>query len=319
MVFDEIRKLIDNAVTVALLPHVNADGDATGSCFALASALRKMGKTVDVIFEEYPRMSEVVCGEYKLAGDGDTEDYDLVFAIDCGDLERLGRRAELFKGKTACIDHHNTDGKFGGVNFTDPTASATGEIIFGFIKYLDESLFDVYIAECLHMAIAADSGCFKYSNTTAKTHLIAASLHEIGGDFAEINREIFDTVSLKKLKIQSEAARDLEMYRDGRVALYYLSLDRFCELELSLGDVDFISNLLKNIEGVSVGAFIREKEPGLCKVSLRTDEMADASVIAKGFGGGGHNRAAGFTLCGEQEEVKKAVVEAILSELGEDI
>ena len=167
------------------------------------------------------------------------------------------------------------------------------------------------------MAISADSGCFKYENTSARTHRIAAELIEIGGDFARINREIFDTVSLKKLKIQGEAVEELRMFSGGRFAMYYLSLERYNELELSLGDVDFVSNVLKNIEGVSVGAFIREKEPGLCKVSLRTDETVDASVIAKKFGGGGHNRAAGFAVSGDRCAVEKAVSDVILSELGE--
>lgn len=311
--FDKIKALINDSERIALLPHINADGDATGSCFALASALRKMGKYVDVIFEEFPHLTKILDGEY-VVFDGEEKKYDAVFAIDCGDMGRLGRRNVLFKGRTACIDHHKTDGTFGDINHTEPDSSATGEIIYCLIKYIDPKLFDSQIAEYLHMAISADSGCFKYSNTSERTHLIAAELIKIGGNFARINQELFDTVSLKKLKIQSEAVNEMRVFGNGRVALYMLSYERFSELGLSLEDVDYISNLLKNIEGVSAGVFIREREDGVYKVSLRTDESIDASVVAKSFGGGGHDRAAGFSLSGDADEVIKRVSDAVVKE-----
>ena len=102
--FDKIKKLKEGCGSFALLPHVNADGDATGSCFALATALRKLGKTVDVIFDEFPRLTKIIDGEYRVYG-GEDLSFDAVFAIDCGDIERLGTRACLFKGKTVCIDY----------------------------------------------------------------------------------------------------------------------------------------------------------------------------------------------------------------------
>ena len=315
--FDKIKALIEASDTIALLPHVNVDGDAFGSCNAFANFLRKMGKSVDVVLEEETHLLKILDADC-LVFDGFEKNYDAVFAIDCAGLDRLGKRAVLYKGKTACIDHHKTDGSFGDINHTESDSAATGEIIYCLMKYIDDSLIDTSIAEFIHMAIVSDSGCFKYSNTSERTHRIAGELLRFDGRFSVINRELFDTVSLKKLKIQSEAVNEMKITDDGKIAFYCLSYDRFCELGLSLGDVDFISNILKNIEGVSVGAFLREKEYGLYKVSLRTDESVDASVVAKAFDGGGHDRAAGFSVSGDLSEITERILDKIYS-VREDI
>lgn len=306
--FEKIKSAFCKAESIVLIPHTNADGDATGSCFALAMFLEKYGKTVDVVFEEFPRLTKIIPYEYKVF-DGRIKKYDLAVAVDCADLGRMGERAELFCGSTLCIDHHKTNGSIADINYVEPDSAATGELIFELISHLAPNAFDTRIAEALYMAISADTGCFKYSNVTARTHRIAEKLYEIGGRFAEINRLLYDTVPIKKLKFQSGVIDSTEFFCDDRIALYYLSYSAYKEKQLTLGDVEFVSSMLKTIEGVSVGVFIHEREEGVCKVSLRSDETLDAAAVASALGGGGHSRAAGFTA----QESGRELIEKLIN------
>lgn len=312
--FEKIKSVFDNAESIVLIPHTNADGDATGSCFALAMFLKKLGKNVDTVFEEFPRLTSIVPYEYKIY-DGLPKKYDLSVAVDCADTGRMGKRAELFCGSTVCIDHHKTNGNIADINYVEPGSAATGELIFELISAIAPDVLDTRIAEALYMAISADTGCFKYSNVTAHTHMIAEKLYQIGGRFAEINRLLYDTVPIKKLRFQASVAENVEFFCKNRVAVYYLSYKDYTEKQLTLGDVEFVSSMLKTIEGVSVGAFIHEREEGICKVSLRSDESADAAAIAAEFGGGGHSRAAGFNAEGGGKELIKRIVNSIANNL----
>lgn len=307
---NDIKKAFEKAENIVLIPHMNADGDATGSCFALSEFLKKFKKKVSVIFEEYPWLTSVVQCEYDIYN-GDNGDYDLAVAVDCADIGRMGQRAALFKGNTICIDHHKTNGSIADINYVEADSAATGELVFEIINYIAPGFMDKKIAECLYMAISADTGCFKYSNVTSRTHKIVSALYKTGGEFAVINRKLFDTVPLKKMKFQSKIADGIEFYADGKIGLYYLSHEMFAAMELTLGDVEFVSGLIKTIEGVGVGVFIHERLPEEYKVSLRSDESADVSEIASVFGGGGHARAAGFMISGCADNVKDNIVNTI--------
>lgn len=313
-IFESIKATIDASQSIVLIPHINADGDATGSCFALAMFLKRLGKSVDVVFEEFPRLSSIVYHDF-IVYDGEKRDYDLSVAVDCGDMGRMGSRAELFCGKTICIDHHKTNGNIGDINYVEPQSSSTGELIFELISHISPELLDRATAEAIYMAISADTGCFKYSNVSERTHKIAARLYEIGGDFSEINRKLFDTVPIRKMRFQADAVNAIEFYCENRVAMYYLSYEEYKERELTLGDVEFISSMLKTVEGVSVGVFIHEREPGEYKVSLRSDDALDSSVVASSFGGGGHSRAAGFSAEGNALELVESIIASIKSNL----
>lgn len=308
--FEKIKSAFDKAENIVLIPHTNADGDATGSCFALAMFLEKFGKKVDVVFEEFPRLTKIIPYDYKVF-DGSMKNYDLAVAVDCADLGRMGSRAELFCGSTVCIDHHKTNGSIADINYVEPESAATGELIFELISAVAPNMLDTRIAEALYMAISADTGCFKYSNVTVRTHRIAEKLYEIGGRFAEINRLLYDTVPIKKLKFQASVVNDIEFYCKNRIAVYYLSYKDYTEKQLTLGDVEFVSSMIKTIEGVNIGVFIHEREEGMCKISLRSDESLDAAAVAAVFGGGGHSRAAGFTADGAGKGLIEKVVNSI--------
>ena len=311
---DQIAKLIAASDNIAILPHVAADGDALGSSLALAQAISGLGKKAVVFLEE-----DIPYSYCFLPGNGLSElyakmtgHYDAVLAIDCGDLGRLGRRKELFDSTemTANIDHHPTNTGFAKYNYIDTASSATGEIIYKLIELLGQKP-GKDIATCLYVAIATDTGCFRYSNATPLTHLIAAELIKSGVDVADVSQKVFDTSSYEKVKLTGEAIHTLEVYENGKIAIMTLSSELFKKTGAKDEDCDGIINTARNIRGVEVAAMLRQLDNGEIKVNLRSNYMVDVSAIASKYSGGGHKKAAGYTIGGTLEQVKSTLLDEI--------
>ncbi len=316
----KIIKLISEAGGVAIFPHVSADGDAIGSALALALALKNAGKQVIVYLEEEIPAAYSFLPGTELAGfaieDVRDMDMDVNVALDTGDVGRLGTRAEMFF-KAPCtvnIDHHVTNTRFAHLNFVDETSAATGEIIFLLLKKLKLEL-DKNIAECLYTAISTDTGGFKYGNTTAGTHKIAAELLSTGIDIAGLSQRIFDNTTFSKLKLTKRAIEALELYEDSKLAVTVLSLEDIRAAGAKDEDCDGIVNLGRSIEGVEVSILVKEKNSEEVRINLRSKTYVDVSEIAASFGGGGHKRAAGCTVKGSLEEVKKKLIDAVKKNL----
>lgn len=308
---NKIANVIAVSDNIAILPHVAADGDALGSSFALALALSGFGKKVSVFLEEDipyiysflpgSRLSEVYT---KMTGH-----YDTVLALDCGDLGRLGNRKEIFDsaGMTVNIDHHPTNTGFAIHNYLDTGSSATAEIIYRLLEILGVKT-GKEIATCLYVAIATDTGCFRYSNTTPLTHIISAELIKSGVDVADVSEKVFDTSSYEKVKLTGEAIRSLELYEDGKIAMMAVSNELIKKTGAKEEDCDGIINTARNIRGVIVAAMLREWEKGDVKVNLRSNSQVDVSAIASMYSGGGHKKAAGYTTSGTLEQAKNKLL-----------
>lgn len=176
--FEHIKEAIEKSNEILILPHKNADGDCLGSSYALKLALLSLGKKAEVILEpgeDNERICKILYGTEKC----DVQNSDLVIAVDCGDLERIGTRGEIFLNcdETISIDHHKTNTKYAKYNLVDSCASAAGELIYELIGVLGATVTKE-IASDLYAAIASDSGRFSYSNTTPKTMRIGADLIE---------------------------------------------------------------------------------------------------------------------------------------------
>lgn len=311
-----MKQLLDwitEAQKIALLPHLHADGDALGSCYALAELIKQLGKTPFVILEEQPQARfEYLAGEYEVYAEQSVE-YDLVIAVDCSDMSRLGKRADLYQGKTACIDHHITNQPIGQLSYVDSTAAATAELVYELCCVA--GVMNQTIGTCIYTALSTDSGSFRYSNTTPRTMRIAAALMELGVDTALINRKLYEQVSMGSMRFQAECVSNMELFSSGKIAVTHLTADRSEALELTSNDTDGGGSLMLSLAGVSVGAFFHERERGSFKVSLRSDEAVDVAQIASFFGGGGHVRAAGYTttkpLCDGVAELVKKIQEQL--------
>ncbi len=298
-----LKKIINKITAsnrIAVISHVSPDGDAVGSSLALAIALRNSGRTVDVYLEDgVPNVYSFLTASDTVLSQWIGKEYDAVIALDTGDIDRLGKCVQVFNSTTSRIniDHHITNTSFGDYNYIDAKASSAGEIVYNLIGMLGLGI-NKEIAECLYVAIATDTGGFRYGNTTSKSMQAAAELltHDI--DVSGISRRVFELVTEKKVRLLGNAIGTLEISSGGRLALMYLSNQDKERLGAAAEDFDGIVNIARNIAGVEAAAFLVEIQPMEIKVNFRSNTYVDVSTIAVKHGGGGHKRAAGCTIIG---------------------
>lgn len=307
-------KKIKKAKKIAIFNHENPDGDALGSAFGLKLILNSLSKEAEVFLREGDDRSK----EFRLIkgiekSDLTIEECDLKIAVDCADLRRLGNLKEKFLGNTAAIDHHVTHVKFADATWVVADAPATGEIIFDLAKKLRATITEE-IAHNLYIAISCDTGNFKYSSTTPKTHRTAAMLLEKGVDVGKISKEIFDTKSFEYLNAYKQGIDKLEIFSDGKIAMLTITDAEFAEMGVDEVMIDGIVNLPRTVEGVEVGIYIRQRGEEF-KVSLRSNGEVDVSKIAEAFDGGGHKKASGFLVKEPLDKAKKDIISEIEKQL----
>lgn len=295
-----------------MLPHVNADGDAIGSCLALREIIISLGGRATVLLEENLHDTlEFLNGETEVYSGDSGKIYDFAAAVDCGDLNRLGERAEIFTGaaSTICIDHHATNpGNFAEFEYIDGNAAATAEIIFDIAKKAKVKM-NMALAGYIYTAIVTDTGGFRYSNTTAKTMNIAAELLSFGVDGADICTKVFENKKYAQFKIEAKAINTAEFYHNKTVAMVLITEDMLKEAEADYGDADAVSGILRGIEGVLVAVVIKEKD-GKSKISMRSKNV-DISELCREMGGGGHKYAAGAEMDKTPLESREMVLDLI--------
>lgn len=301
---------------ILIISHTSPDGDTLGCAFALYYALTQTGKRVKIrCSDDLPvRFSYL----YKDYIDNDfTPEY--IVAVDLASLQLLGERLFEYADKIdVCIDHHPSNGLYAKSTFLNHYAAATCEMIYEILTVLSTN-FTKMIANCLYTGIATDSGCFKYSNTTSKTHAIAAKLLDYGAEYDEINRFLFDTKSRSRIAIEQKVLNNIEFYFHDKVALVVITQKMIEESHADESELDGVSALPRTIEGVILGITIREKPNGDHKVSVRTSGEIDASGFCQVFGGGGHSRAAGCLLKCDLENAKAQILDAITPFIKENI
>ncbi len=293
-----LKKAILDSEKIYLFPHVNPDGDAMGASVALYLALRKLGKKPEIILEENsPANFKFLDKDYSRMDYDSIESADLSIAIDNGDPNRFPERKELFfkAAVTACLDHHRTSKDIFDISIIVPSAAATGELVYELIKELEVEL-DVEIAEAIYTAILTDTGCFCYSNVTSHIHGIAAELMEVGARNNYVYRMVYETQPLYKVKLRSMAAESIELFADGKCAICHVKKRWLDELGAQKGDTDGIIEIARSVAGVKLAAFLREEDDEQIKVSMRVSDEGNVAQIAEKYGGGGHKKAAGFTL-----------------------
>jgi phosphoesterase RecJ-like protein len=314
MIENDIISMIRDAEKIAILPHISIDGDALGSSIALAMALKKAGNEPTVLLEEeIPLSYKFLPGtEHVEIYGGNPGSFDLVIALDTGDVERLGKRIKIFNSANATvnIDHHATNTRFAELNLVKTTASAVGEIIYQTIRLMGLDI-DKDIALCLYVAIATDTGGFRYSNTTPLTHQIVADLINNGVDVAEISQIIFETLTLSKVKLTGMALDTLEILENGKVAFMTVTDEMLKNASAKEEECDGIVNLGRNIREVEVAVLMRQKMDNEYKINFRSKNYVDVSIIANRHSGGGHKMAAGCTMKGNMAQIKEMLLKEI--------
>jgi len=320
--FEEIGRAFREHQRFAILSHVRPDGDALGSQLALALSLKQLGKDVrvwneDGMLEKYSFLARAQLLTKPPSG---PEDVDVAIALDTAIQNRLGTAFQAIRTAKIWIniDHHPSNPGYGDLVYVDPTAPATGQILFELIK--SERLpFDHAIAENLYVAISTDTGSFQYPNTTARTFEIAAELVRAGVDVGRINQQVFENYPRRRVELLRELLRTMRFEGGGRVASFSLSLRTAAELGVLPEDNEGLIDHLRAIRGVIVAVFFEELTDGKVRVSMRSkSEKTDVCAICQKFGGGGHTLAAGARVRGSLGEVEQKILEAICNVVGCD-
>lgn len=302
--------------TFSIVPHINPDSDAMGSCYAVKYALESMGKRATVYtVEKLPKHLEFLSGEYNVFDK--VEQHDVCLCIDCGDIGRVGERKALMDlAKISInIDHHYANSCFADMNYVDASACSSGEICYELINILGTEI----TKECafyLYSAMCADTGGFRFSNTTPKALRIAADLLECGIDVAKINKLLFDTQSYDQMRLKGEIAKEVALYQDGLVAVACVTKNMLSQYGIAEKEIDNIVDIARSVEGVEVAVSIKEGSK-LVKVSLRSNEYIDVSKIAEKFGGGGHVRASGFVMSEDYKTAKEKIIDEVIKTVKE--
>lgn len=295
----------------AILSHRRPDGDTIGSTAALCRILRNLGKTAHIL-----ENSEVTA-RYQWLHEGltkpEAEPGDILVTVDVASPQMLLKQHEKYLGEIALrIDHHGAATSFTEQELVDPEAGACGEIIYDILMQLWQDL-DRDTADALYVAISTDTGCFRFSNTTDHTFLVAAACKAVGADTYRINQEIFETVRLTKLKMQSWIVENMKLLQEGKLALVVIPKTIEDAIGVTEDDMENISNFPRNIAGVCLAATLRETCDGKTKLSVRATPEFDATEITCQFGGGGHRGAAGASMDMTIKEAAKAVEKAMLN------
>ena len=302
---EEIAKMLKSNNNFCILTHQYPDGDTLGSAFALCRVLQKIGKKARVI------NNDSIPKKFSFLKDNVKEENfepEFIVSVDVADEKLFGPNLKKYCGKVdLLIDHHKINENFAKYNYVEADSAATAQIIYEIINIMKAN-WDPAIANCIYTGIATDTGCFKYKNTTAKTHRIAAAVFDLGAAKDKINALMFEQKTKEQFIAEKYIMDSIEFYFENKLAIIYVTLEM---LEKSGADdslIDGISGIPRQIEGVVVGATFRQKEEDVFRVSVRTSEKIDASLLCKHFGGGGHTNAAGFTIKGPLEEVKKEFI-----------
>lgn len=291
-----------------ILTHASPDGDTLGAAYALYYGLKERGKQAVVLCPDViPSKYDYFVTETDYI---DREDATVV-AVDVADKRLLGALEEEFGDKVdLSIDHHISSTGFSKFLYLDANASATCEIIYELLMLLKVNI-NVKTAKALYTGIATDTGCFKYSNVTAKTHIIAACLYEYDINAEEITRIMFDTKSKKLLELERMVLDTAEYHFDDQCIILSVTEEMQNKTGCSGTDLEGIAVISRSVEGVKAGVTLKQVGDKKFKVSLRTYPPLDASLICKKLGGGGHKGAAGATVEGSLQEVKTQLISAV--------
>lgn len=303
----ETAGYLRNLNNILLLTHVRPDGDTIGSAAALCRALRDLGKTAALLYNpEITATYAPYAAPYWAAEDFTPEH---VISVDVATADLLPENAQKYADTIElAIDHHPSHSYFARHACVDATAAAAGEIVCEVIRALTP--LTPAIALPLYVAIATDTGCFVYANTTARTHRIAAALLELA-DVSAVNKALFRTKSKVRLAMESRMVADMELYDEDRVVVMQIPLSLRQEFGATEADIEELSALAALVEGTDCGITLRELKSGTVKISVRSGPRVDACAVCAKLGGGGHRAAAGATAEGTMADVKAAVLRAV--------
>jgi len=310
--FSAIWDVLADGLPVVITSHVRLDGDGVGSALALWHALRARGveacvvldPPIPTIFGFLPGMDSVVPGPASLP-----PAYNLV-VIDCGALERIGALRDALSGRarTVNIDHHASNLLFGDINYVEGHASSCGEMLYGLLTAGGAPL-TAPIAECLLAAIVSDTGQFSHQDTTPAAYSVSARCVEAGARPHVVVRGLFSAPTPAQVRLRALAMGTLRFHSGNLISTMDVTAEMFRQTGLAPIDTEGFADIAISIEGVEAAALLKEM-PGsdYIKVSMRSRDYVDVAEVARTFGGGGHQHAAGCEVYDTLEAVRRSIV-----------
>jgi bifunctional oligoribonuclease and PAP phosphatase NrnA len=306
---ERVLKEIEQRDHFVLTSHARPDGDAIGSVLACGAILRQMGKSAEVVlhdsvptiyqplpFASQAQKSEAINGKYEAA-----------IVLECDSVQRT-RLAGLDQQFLINIDHHASGKPFGHINWIEPSACATAEMIYWLARAAAVQITPE-IATCLYTAVLTDTGSFCFLGTSERTFGLAQELVHAGADPARIAQSVYFSNPTSKMRLLGQALTTLQ--RDGSLAWMHVTNEQMARAEAREEDCEGLVNYSLAIEGVEVALFFREQEPGKWRVSLRSKGTVNVAEVAEYFGGGGHQAASGCSLEGSLSSVVERITEKL--------
>ncbi len=319
--FDQIIESVKKTRRILITSHLDPDGDSIGCQLALKGWLKDSGKEVMIIDQ-----GKIPSKYLFLDEESEIEDFnsakiidwiaDLIFVLECPNLERVGEVKKLLKegAKVINLDHHPDNSFFGDISYVDTQACALGEIIYELLIYSGYRL-NKLTATQLYAAILSDTGRFRFSNTTPKALRIGAELINLGANPREINNQIYYNNSNAALKLLGFLLLNLETFADGKISSLVIDQQTLKELNVSKEDTEGFVDYSLFLKGAEVGVLFTQKNDSKTKVSLRSQNSFDVSSLARTFGGGGHRNAAGCTVNQDLNSTKDLILKKIEEQL----
>ncbi|APU08983.1 phosphoesterase RecJ domain-containing protein [Cellulophaga geojensis KL-A] len=304
-----VKSLLSSPHKIVIIPHKNPDGDAIGSTLGLMHYLKNKGQQAVVIApNDFPKFLKWMPGQEEIIiFENDKEvaekyitEASIIFTLDFNHLSRVGfmqETLEAAEGTFIMIDHHQAPSDYAKVTYSDVHMSSTCEMVYNFIEAIeqDTSKITSKIANCLYTGIMTDTGSFKYSSTTSRTHRVVADLIDRGAENMAIHNKVFDTNSPSRLHILGCALKNMVILEDYHTAYITLSQEELDENEFKKGDTEGIVNYGLTLDNIIFAViFIENKDEGIIKISFRSQGNFSVNEFARAhFEGGGHDNAAG--------------------------
>jgi phosphoesterase RecJ-like protein len=294
-----------------LTSHARPDGDAIGSALALALALESLGKRTTVVLHDpvpipyrpLPAIDRIVIAD-RHAGDE-----PVAIILECSDPSRP-EIAGLERPVVVNVDHHVGNGLYGTVNWFDASAAACGELVADIIDALGVT-WTPEIAAHLYLAIATDTGSFRYGPISPRTFATCARIAATGVNTALLSRQIFDSFSVGRVRLTGALLNAMTLHHSNRFAVLSLDDALLAACGATVDDSEGLVNLPLGAQEVVSSALIKHQSADRYRVSLRSKGAVDVRSVAGRWNGGGHTNAAGFSVTGSLERITQEIVEAM--------
>ncbi|PNR95366.1 bifunctional oligoribonuclease/PAP phosphatase NrnA [Petrotoga sp. 9PWA.NaAc.5.4] len=314
----EKEKIIEEILksnNILIVGHILPDGDDVSSVVSMKSGLEKLNKKCTAVIDddipEYLLQFPLVKKEIKdfSSIENDLNKFDLMIVLDASSTDRIGKIEKYLEFfKVVLIDHHATNTHFADINWVDFKMSSTAQMVYRILNDLNVD-YDEELATMNLLGIATDTGFFRYQNTGTQVFKDAAALTEKGANISYIANLILDSTPIEHLYLLKDIISNLQLLLNGQIAYTTITLDMLSAYGIIPKDAPSFVEKLRSIRNVEVAIVFQEYERGLYHVSLRSKEWADVSKIAVHFGGGGHPRAAGFSL--KTDKIKSSIQEVL--------